>query len=1034
YGRLARSVIFGNSALRSDAATIIKNRRGQSGLWGYSVSGDLPIVLLQIDDQANIELVRQLVQAHAYWRLKGLAVDLVIWNEDRAGYRQLLQDQIMALIAAGFEANVIDRPGGIFVRPAEQISSEDRILFQSVARAIITDRRGTLAEQLGRHVREIPVPRLMPSKTARSIPVAECPWRELILFNGLGGFTPDGREYVITTAAGQATPAPWANVIANPYFGTIISENGLSYTWYENAHEYRLTPWYNDPVCDATGEVFYLRDEESGRFWSPAPLPIRGEDSYYISRHGFGYSVFEHTEDGIVSELSVFVAKDAPVKFSVLKVRNGSGRPRRLSATGYVEWVLGDLRSKSAMHVVTEIDPKTGALFARNCYNSEFANLVAFLDVDDSSRTLSGDRTEFLGRNGTLSNPAAMRKTRLSGKVGPALDPCGAIQISFDLANGQEREIIFRMGIGRDAHDASLLVERYRGSGVKRETFEVLCEYWKHTLGTVNVDTPDPSVNMLVNGWLLYQTIACRLWARSGYYQSGGAFGFRDQLQDVMALLHAAPQLMREQLLRSASRQFQEGDVQHWWHPPLGRGVRTHCSDDYLWLPLAVCRYVLGTGDTGVLDESVNFLHGRSLNPEDESYYDLPTRAEESASLYDHCVRAIKRGLNFGSHGLPLIGSCDWNDGMNLVGKEGKGESVWLAFFLYAVLSRFIGIARVRGDETFVQRCLEEMARLKENIESNAWDGHWYRRAYFDSGQPLGSASNDECQIDSISQSWSILSGAGDPERSREAMEEVDKRLVRREQRLIQLLDPPFDKSEMNPGYIKGYVPGVRENGGQYTHGAIWTTMAFAALGDSERAWELFGLINPINHANSPERVETYKVEPYVVAADVYAVAPHTGRGGWSWYTGSSGWMYRLIVESLLGLKLEVDKLSFEPCLPQNWQSYKIHYRFRETVFHITLTQRFVGRETVLPVVAQVSGPHPGATEAQTQPPSRKRPTRAEPKVNLGIKEEPVPRVHTIITVDGQLQKDSYIKLVDDRQEHLAEVIFENFAAGGENE
>ncbi len=978
YGRLASSVIYANSSLRADAAVLIKNRRGQSGLWGYAISGDLPIVLLQIGDAANIELVRQLVQAHAYWRLKGLAVDLVIWNEDRAGYRQLLQEQIMGLIAAGVEAHVIDRQGGIFVRPAEQISDEDRILLQSVARAIVTDSRGTLADQINRRgPGEVRVPRLKPTRSHRAeLPAATgLPRRDLILFNGLGGFTRDGREYVIMTAPGQVTPAPWVNVLANPHFGSVISENGLAYTWSENAHELRLTPWHNDPVSDASGEVFYLRDEDSGHFWSPTPLPSRGA-GYYVSRHGFGYSVFEHVEGGIRSELTVYVDVDAAIKFSVLKVRNVSGQARKLSATGYVEWVLGDLRPKSSMHVTTEIDPHSGALFARNPYNTEFTGLIAFFDVDDATRTASCDRTEFIGRNGTLKNPAAMARSRLSGKVGAALDPCAAIQVSFELADGQEREIIFRLGLAgrRGTDDASKLVQRYRGSAAARGALEAVYQYWNHTLGAVQVETPDPSLNVLTNGWLLYQTIACRLWARSGYYQSGGAFGFRDQLQDAMALVHTEPQRVRAQLLLCASRQFLEGDVQHWWHPPSGRGVRTHCSDDYLWLPLATCRYVLTTGDTGVLDESVHFLEGRPVNAEDDSYYDLPGRSGEAASLYQHCVRAIQRGIRFGEHGLPLMGTGDWNDGMNLVGNHGKGESVWLGFFLHEVLRQFADVARQRGDATFAERCEGEASQLCTSIERHGWDGKWYRRAYFDDGTPLGSASNAECQIDSVSQSWAVLSGAGDVRRARLAMEAADQRLVRRDHALIQLLDPPFDKSPLNPGYIKGYVPGVRENGGQYTHAAIWAAMAFARLGDSRRAWELLAMINPVNHGRTPEEVAIYKVEPYVVAADVYAAMPHKGRGGWTWYTGSAGWMYRLIVESLLGLRLDVDKLHFAPCLPADWKTFTMHYRYRETVYHIAVLHA-----------------HDGNSE-------------------------------TRVTVDGVEQQDPVIPLVDDHREHSVEV------------
>ena len=945
YARLASSVIHANASLRADAGILTRNRRGQSGLWGYAISGDLPIVLLQISDAANIDLVRQLVQAHAYWRLKGLAVDLVIWNEDHAGYRQRLQEQIMGLIASGIEASVIDRPGGIFVRLAEQISGEDRILLQSVARVVITDSRGMLAEQLEqRNLPEARVPRFEPSRhyALETPPMALAAHRDRQFFNGLGGFATDGREYIITLAPGQTTPAPWSNVLANPQFGTVVSESGMAYTWSDNAHEFRLTPWRNDPVSDVGGEAIYLRDEESGQFWSPTPLPV-GSGRSHVIRHGFGYSVFETRSAGISSELWVFVATDAAVKFSLLKVRNESGRSRTLSATAYVEWVLGDLPAKSAMHIGTELAPGSGALYARNPYSTEFAERVAFFDVDDPARTLTGDRIEFLGRNGSLHHPAAMRRAHLSGRVGFGLDPCAAMQVPFELGDGQEREIVFRLGVGHNADEAGQLVQRFRGVMAARNALESVRQHWRQTLGAVQVSTPDPAVNVLANGWLVYQTLACRIWARSGYYQSGGAFGFRDQLQDVMALVHAEPQLVRAHLLLCASRQFQEGDVQHWWHPPAGRGVRTHCSDDYLWLPLAVCRYVASTGDSSVLDVAIHFLDGRPVNPEDDSYYDLPGRSAEVASLYQHCVRAIRHGLAVGVHGLPLIGSGDWNDGMNRVGVLGKGESVWLGFFLCDVLRRFGELAHTHDDLAFAEFCRGEGARLRRSLEEQGWDGAWYRRAYFDDGTPLGSASNAECRIDSISQSWSVLSGAGDAQRSRMAMQALDEHLVKRQDALVQLLDPPFNKSLLDPGYIRGYVPGVRENGGQYTHGAIWAAMAFAELGDSTRAWELLAMINPVNHALTEAGVATYKVEPYVVSADVYAVPPHVGRGGWSWYTGSAGWMYRLIVESLLGLRRDGETLHFSPCLPVDWPSSDIRYRFHETDYLITIVQGNVG-------------------------------------------------------------------------------------------
>jgi cellobiose phosphorylase len=939
YARLASALIYADPARRASSGVLRNNRRGQSGLWSYSISGDAPLVLLRISDSDKIDIVRQLIQAHSYWRMKGLTVELVILNEDVSVYRQSLHDQITSLIASGIEAQMLDKPGGIFVRRLEQIPNDDRVLLQSMARIVLDDEKGTLAEQLERRsVLEPLVPALVPTRTVWPDSSKPVPPRELIFLNGLGGFTRDGHEYVITLQAGQMTPAPWVNVLANPYFGTVVSESGGAYTWAENAHEFRLTPWSNDPVQDTTGEALYIRDEQTGQFWSPTPLPARGATPYII-RHGFGYTVFEHTENGIASELWVYVAMDAPVKFTVLKLRNISGRPRRMSATGYWEWVLGDLRQKSLLHVQTELDLKTGALLARNYYNTEFPDRTVFIDVNDGTRTLTGDRKEFLGRNGRLSQPAALKRARLSGKVGAGLDPCGAVQVTFDLPDGQERETSFRLGVGRSATDVQNLIQRFRRADASRVALEGVWSYWNRTLGAVNVDTPDPAVNTMANGWLLYQTLSARVWGRTGFYQSSGAYGFRDQLQDVMALVHAEPALTREHLLRAAAHQFREGDVQHWWHPPVGRGVRTHFSDDYLWLPYATCRYVACVADTGVLDEKIHFLEGRPVKPEEEAYYDLPNRSEESATLYQHCVRAIEHGLKFGEHGLPLIGCGDWNDGMNRVGSEGRGESVWLAFFLYDVLTQFARLAHARHDPVFAELCLTQARQLQENIEQHAWDGQWYRRAYFDNGEPLGSQTNPECQIDSLPQSWSVISGAGDPARSLQAMQSVDQRLIRRDAGLVQLFDPPFDKSPLNPGYIKGYIPGVRENGGQYTHGAIWTAMAFALMGESERAWGLFALLNPIHHGGTPHQIATYKVEPYVVAADVYAVAPHTGRGGWTWYTGSAGWMYRLLIETLLGVNVEGDQLRLAPRLPKAWATFKIHYRYRQTVYHITITR-----------------------------------------------------------------------------------------------
>jgi cyclic beta-1,2-glucan synthetase len=946
YGRLAGSVLFANDTFRADPGILINNHRQQSGLWGYAISGDLPIVLLIVESQENIQLVRQMIQAHAYWGLKGLVTELVIWNETHDGYRQDFQNEVQSLIPAELNGT----KGGIFLRTSDQISSEDRILFKSVARVIIADSGGTLADHVNKTAFvKAAIPFIDKSQT-HPLSLAAIPQPEdLIFFNDLGGFSPDGKEYVIITDNNKKTPAPWVNVIANPNFGTVISESGSAYSWTENAHELRLTSWSNDPVSDTSGEAFYIRDEDSGHFWSTALLPAGGQ-SPYITRHGFGYSVFEHIEDGIHTEMTVYVDMVSAIKFTVLKIRNQSGRPRNLSATGYIEWVLGDNRTKTAMHIHTEIDPDSGALFAKNQYNTEFNNRVAFFDVDYLEKTFTADRTEFMGRNGNLQHPEALSRLNLSGKIGLALDPCAAIQVPFFVAEGEEQEIIFRLGAGKDLNEASFIAKQFRGKQMATDALEKVKKYWEETTGVLQVETPDAAINIITNGWLTYQTLSSRLWGRSGFYQSGGAFGFRDQLQDVLSLFHARPELAREQILLCASRQFKEGDVQHWWHPPVGRGVRTRISDDYLWLPFVTAYYIKHTGDIGILDESIDFLEGRPLNPEEESYFDLPLSANAPAALYEHCVRAITHGLIFGAHGLPLIGTGDWNDGYNKVGQHGKGESVWLAFFLYEILNRFGETAGLHNDTMFAETCNKEANKLKANIDKNAWDGEWYKRAWFDDGTPLGSKTNEDCKIDSIAQSWSVLSGGGNDSLVHTAMESAYKNLVQKEAGVIQLLEPAFDKSNLNPGYIKGYVPGVRENGGQYTHAAVWMIMAFARLGNNERVWELLNIINPVNHGKTAEEIAIYKVEPYVLAADVYSREPHAGRGGWTWYTGSAGWLYRLITESFLGLHQEGNKLKVTPCIPNEWQSFKVHYRYKNTVYHIEVMQILAGEKMMVTV------------------------------------------------------------------------------------
>lgn len=953
YERLAASIIYADAAWRADGGVIQQNCRGQPGLWGFAISGDLPVALLRLSlssaSSEQFHLLHQMIQAHAYWGAFGIKTELVVEVAPVDEHDKSLFECVKQLIAAEQTADYLGKPGGFFVLDNVRLDDGDRILLQSVARVIVSDTDGTLAQQLeqrdGSAARsaagfgEAPIFTAMPATSGESeltpVPETRPPPGDLLAFNGWGGFSQDAREYVITSSAAQMTPAPWVNVIANPGFGTLVSESGSATSWSENAHEYRLTPWSNDPVGDANTEALYIRDEASGRFWSPTLLPTRSS-AKYVTRHGFGYSIFEHIEDGIESVLSIYVAIDAPIKFSVLKLHNRSNCPRRLSVTGYLDWVLGDERAKTLMHVVTEIDAETGALFARNAYNTDFSGRTAFFDVDGSADTVCGDRGDFFGPCGTLAAPASLAQAQLSGRVGGALDPCAALRVGFELQAGEQREIIFRLGAGKSQDEARDLVQRWRGNHAAHAALVAVHQYWQTTLSVVQVHTPDATLNALTNGWLIYQVMASRLWGRTAFYQSSGAFGFRDQLQDVMALVHAQPALVRAHLLRATSRQFAEGDVQHWWHPPSGKGVRTRCSDDYLWLPLATCRYVETTGDTGVLDEACHFLEGRLLKDGEQSNYELPKTSVQTAALYEHCVRSIRRGLSYGARGLPLMGAGDWNDGMNLVGVGGKGESVWLGFFLIAVLCRFAPLARQHADPAFAELCEREASGLRQRIEQTGWDGAWYKRAWFDNGSPVGSAGNAECKIDSIAQSWAVLSGAAGAERADTAMNALDERLVRRDTRLIQLLDPPFDTSRPSPGYIQGYVPGVRENGGQYTHAAVWAVMAFAALGDAERAWELLAMLNPIAHGDRTDAVGTYKVEPYVVAGDVYAFAPHAGRGGWTWYTGSAGWMYQLVTESLLGLSRTGNKLRVSPLLPQHWKTLDIQYRFGGTNYDIS--------------------------------------------------------------------------------------------------
>ncbi len=936
--QLFSAVLYPYPALRAHREALMANTQGQPRLWPYAISGDFPVLMVRIKDSEDMRVVQQALLAHSYWRRCQQSIDLVILNERDSGYAQDLHNQLLRLISRTGGDAWLNARGGIFVLRRDQMAPEDRTLLEATARVILDASAGSLTDQLAPlHGVPLRLPALAPTRPMDDGPERTPPLErplDLAFDNGMGGFTPDGREYVVYLEPGRTTPAPWINVVANETFGFLVSESGGGYTWAVNSGENRITPWNNDPVSDPAGEALYLRDEETGEVWTPTPLPAPASSPYKV-RHGAGYTVFEHHSHELVQALKLYVAPDAPVKIAELSLRNTSERPRRVTATYYAEWVLYTLRDAAQMYVVPEYDAEARALLARNPYNTEFGERVAFLAGSGPPHGVTADRSEFLGRMGTRSRPAALTRVGLEGRVQAGTDPCAALQLHVDLAPGETRIVHFVLGQGDDRQHARDLVLRFQDPQQVATAWEGTQERWDRLLSAVQVRTPDPAMDILLNRWLLYQALSSRIWGRSALYQSSGAYGFRDQLQDVMSLSHVAPDMMREQIVRAAAHQFEEGDVLHWWHPPSGRGVRTRFSDDLLWLPYVTAHYIHTTHDASILEERVPFLRGEPLAPGENERYDHYVPGEEEHSIYEHCVRAIERGATKGPHGIPLMGGGDWNDGMDRVGIGGKGESVWLGWFLYSVLDRFAPICAGRGDAQRAEAYRRRAQDLRGALEAHAWDGDWYRRAFYDDGTPLGSAQSEECKIDAIAQSWAVLSGAGRPERTVEAMGAVSRTLVRRDERLVLLFSPPFDKTPRDPGYIKGYPPGIRENGGQYTHGASWTAWAFAALGWGDDAGMLFRMMNPIYHSDTRAKAELYRVEPYVIAADIYSVAPHTGRGGWTWYTGSAGWFYRLGVEAILGLSREGDQLRVDPCIPKSWPHYQVTYRNRGATYHI---------------------------------------------------------------------------------------------------
>lgn len=940
------ALLYNQPKLRAPVPVLAENRLQQANLWGAGISGDFPIVVVQIGREADLETAHLLLKIHSFWRKRNFKVDLILLNTGDTGYEGTTQDTVRRLLAQHSAEPLVGSRGGVFPLTADALSKEEVVLLQTAAKVMLDATSASLSHALDMLEHgESPLPRLrvrpfdaLPPITSQSLP----PLPPLRFDNGHGGFTTDGREYIITVSHRTPTPAPWINVLANPAFGSILSESGGGFSWHQNSGENRLTPWRNDPTLDEPGECLYLRDEETGAVWAPTSSPVPHESTYRVS-HGAGYTRFEHIRHDIGSRMTVFVPPDDPLKIVQVTLGNRSDRQRRLTLTYYAEWVLGTRREETGQYIQPAFLAEQRALIAANPYNSDWPEQIAFLATDTPVHGYTTDRSEFLDRQRGLEKPAALKRVGLTNRVEPGRDPCAALQVYVDLPASGEQTVTFFLGAENNFDAALTLLNQYQEPDAVANAWEATNQYWDQALGALTLSCPDDSVAFIFNRWLLYQTLACRIHGRSGLYQSSGAFGFRDQLQDSMATLHARPDVCRAQILAAAARQFPEGDVLHWWHPPHARGVRTRISDDLVWLPLVVSKYLETTGDTGLLDEPVPWLVGDPLADNEAERYAQFEPSTATSSLYDHCLRVLERADRLGPHGLPLIGGGDWNDGMNRVGLGGHGESVWMGWFLIQTLQRFAQVCSGRGDEATANNLSARAAGLANALHQQAWDGDWYRRAYYDDQTPMGSAGQKACEIDSIPQSWAVLSGAAEPDRTRRAMTSVWERLVRTDPGQVLLFTPPFTgrgQGQPDPGYIAAYPPGVRENGGQYTHAACWVGLAFAALGDAERASAVLDCLNPVRHGDSAERIGHYQVEPYVLAADIYGEPPHVGRGGWTWYTGSAGWLYRFILEGILGIRRVGKSLQVSPCLPPHWPGYTLDYRFGKSVYHIRVQRR----------------------------------------------------------------------------------------------
>ena len=906
-------------------------------LWKFGISGDNPIILVKIKEISEIDIVETVVKAYEFYKIQNINIDLIILNEEKESYENYIQEAINEVIWNHNLSN--SNNGKVFV--LNNLSNDDKEFLSFRADLILSGNYGNISNQLDEYNYEYSKAlknikyqsRDNKSKNEKAnISNYKMNLEELKFFNEYGGFSSDGKEYIINVNKNKKTPLVWSHIMANKSFGTVVTEAMGGYTWYKNSRLNRLTAWSNDPVLDTPSEVIYLQDKEKNINWSVTSSPMPDENEYYI-KYGLGYAKYIHSSDDIYQEIDTFVPKDDNAKVNIIHLKNLLPQKRKLKLTYYIKSVLDEDEIKSNGFINLKFDTNSNTITAKNVINQDFQYYM-YISSSEKIKSYTGSKKEFFG-DGNLSNPDGIKIEKFSGVNSINCNGIIALNIEFAIDALGYKDV--SLVIGAEENDINCKDIAYKYSKVDKCTHEynAVIKYWEDLTNKLVVKTPNDSINIMLNGWLLYQTLCSRLYGRTGFYQSGGAYGFRDQLQDTMCLKYVDSDITKNQIIRNSCHQFIEGDVLHWWHEETGRGIRTKFSDDLVWLAYVTYDYIKFTNDYGILDIETNYLIGEELKDGENERYDLFQKSDIKEPIYNHCIKAIKKACNFGENGLPKIGSGDWNDGFSNVGTKGKGESVWLGFFLYDVLIKFSKICEYKNDEETKKYFIVTANELKKNLNANAWDGRWYKRAFCDDGTVLGTIHNQECKIDSIAQSWSIISNAGDEDKKYTAIESLENHLVDKNNGIIKLLDPPFENGNLNPGYIKSYLPGTRENGGQYTHGAIWAIIAETILGFGDKSVELYKMINPIEHTKTKELANKYKVEPYVISADIYGANNLAGSGGWTWYTGSSSWYYICAVQNILGLKIENETLSINPCISSEWQEYEIRYKFGVSIYNI---------------------------------------------------------------------------------------------------